>query len=128
MGKAATSPLLSRGAPPLQSGGLNHKWPTNGQGGYITPAVSGSPSASEQGSQSEVADKWARWLHNVPRQSGGINHKWPTNGQGGYITPAVLGSPPASERGTNSEVAHLSARWSHNPCLLGEPRRLRAGD
>ena len=64
IGKVATKPLPSRGAPPLQSGGLNHKWPTNGQGGYITPAVSGSPSASERGTNSEVAHKWARWLHN----------------------------------------------------------------
>ena len=37
MGKLATSPLPYRGAPPLQSGGLNQKWPT----------------------------KWARWLHNL---------------------------------------------------------------
>ena len=37
VGKLATSPLPYRGAPPLQSGGLNQKWPT----------------------------KWARWLHNL---------------------------------------------------------------
>ena len=34
-----------------------------GQGGYITPAASGSPSASEWGAESEVAHLWARWLH-----------------------------------------------------------------
>ena len=27
------------GSPPLQSGGQNNKWPTSGQGGYITPAA-----------------------------------------------------------------------------------------
>ena len=43
MGKVATSPLPPRGSPPLQSGGQNQKWPTNGQGGYITPAASGIP-------------------------------------------------------------------------------------
>ena len=40
MGKVATSPLPSRGSPPLQSGGQNQKWPTCGQCGYVTPAVS----------------------------------------------------------------------------------------
>ena len=79
MGKVATYTLLSRGAPPLQSGGINHKWPTNGQGGYIPPAVPGSPSAAERK----------------------LTQMWPTNGNGGYITPAVSGTPSASERGTN---------------------------
>ena len=63
MGKVATSPLLSRGSPPLHSGGRNQKWPINGQGGYITPAPSVIPTASKRGAKSEVADKWARWLH-----------------------------------------------------------------
>ena len=101
----------------------------------MTPAVSGSPSASEQGTKSQVARKWARWLHNpcrlgelLPLQSGGQNQKWPTNGQGGYITPAVSGTFSASERGTNSEVAHLLARWLHNPCRLRETLRFRAED
>ena len=67
MGTVATEPLLSRGAPPLQSGGLTQKLPTNGQGGYITPAASGALSASERGTHSEVAHKWARWLHNPCR-------------------------------------------------------------
>ena len=44
-----------RGSPPLQSGGHNQKWPTCGQGGYLTPAASGIPSASERGAESEVA-------------------------------------------------------------------------
>ena len=62
MGEMATSPLPYRGAPPLQSGGQNQKWPTSGQIGYLTPAVSGSPTASERGAKSEVAHKWAKWL------------------------------------------------------------------
>ena len=53
VGKLATSPLPYRGAPPLQSGGQNQKWPTSGQIGYLTPAVSGSPTASERGAKSE---------------------------------------------------------------------------
>ena len=34
------SPALPpKGSPPLQSGGQNHRWPTSGQGGYITPLL-----------------------------------------------------------------------------------------
>ena len=62
MGKLATSPLPYRGAPPLQSGGQNQKWPTSGQIGYLTPTVSGIPTASKRGAKSEVAHKWANWL------------------------------------------------------------------
>ena len=45
LGQVATQPLPSGGAPPLQSGGHNQRWPTSGQGGYITPAASGVPTA-----------------------------------------------------------------------------------
>ena len=57
VGKMATSPLPSRGSPLLQSGGQNQKWPTCGQNGYVTPAVSGIPTASERAAKSEVAHK-----------------------------------------------------------------------
>ena len=92
-------------SPVLRSGGLNQKWPTNGQGGYLTPAVSGSPSASERGTKSEVAHKWARWLLKPCRL--GEPHRIRAGGKirSGYLTPAVSGSPTASERGTKSEVA-----------------------
>ena len=33
------------------AGGRNQKWPINGQGGYITPAASGIPTASKRGGQ-----------------------------------------------------------------------------
>ena len=66
------------GSPAFESGGQDKKWPISGQGGYITPAASGIPTASERGTKSEVAHKWASWLHNPlpPRgsptlQSGG---------------------------------------------------------
>ena len=134
VGKVATSPLPPRGSPPLKSGGQNQKWPTSGQGGYITPAASGIPTASERGAKSEVAHKWARWLHHPCRlgdphrlRAGGQNQKWPTSGQGGYITLAASGIPTATKRGAKSEVAHKWARWLHHPCRLGDPRRLRAG-
>ena len=134
MGKVATSPLPPRGSPPLQSGGQNQKLPINGQGGYITPAASGIPSASKRGAKSEVAHKWAR-CYVTPAASrdplrfraGVQNQKWPINGQGGYVTPPASGIPSASVPGANSEVAHKWARWLHHPCRLGDPRGFRAG-
>ena len=56
-----------RGSPPPHSGGQNQKWPIHGQGGYITPAASEIPTASERGAKAEVAHLWARWLHNPCR-------------------------------------------------------------
>ena len=134
VGKMATSPLPSRGSPPLQSGGQNQKRPTCGQNGYVTPAVSGNPSAAERGAKSEVAHKWAKWLRHPCRlgdphrcRAGGQNQKWPTCGQNGYVTPAVSGIPAASERGAKSEVTHTWAKWLRHPCRLGDPHRCRAG-
>ena len=221
VGKMATSPPPSRGSPPhhsggtksevadlwakwlphpcrlgdphrLRAGGQNQKWPTCGRNGYLTPAVSGIPTASERGdkirsgplvnkmatsplpsrgspplesggTKSEVAHLWAKWLPHPCRlgdphrlRAGGQNQKWPTCGRNGYLTPAVSGIPTASERGdkirsgplvvematsplpsrgspphhsggTKSEVAHLWAKWLPHPCRLGDPHRLRAG-
>ena len=124
------------GSPPLQSGEQNQKWPTSGQSGYITLAAWGVPTASERGAESEVAHKWARWLHNPcrfgggggPLQSGGQNQRWPTSGEGGHITLAAWGVPTASVRGgAESEVAHKWARWLHNPGQFGAPHRFSAG-
>ena len=84
----------------LQSGGQNQKWPTSGPGGYITMPACWVPNASERAAQSEVAHKWARWLHNPCRlggsptlRTGEQNQRWPTSGPGGYITLATLGGP-----------------------------------
>ena len=116
------------------AGGQNQKWPTSGQGGYITPAAWGGPTLSERGAESQVAHRWARWLHNPCRQggphrfrAGGQNQRWPTSGQGGYITSAAWGVPTASEWGAESEVAHKWARWLHNPCRLGVPTASERG-
>ena len=105
VGKVATSPLPHRGSPPLQSGGQNQKWPTSGQIGYLTPAASGIPTASERGAKSEVAHKWAKWL---PR-------------------PYRIGDPHRCRRGAKSEVAHKWANWLPHPCRIGDPHRFRAG-
>ena len=53
--------------------------------------------ALERGAQSEVAHKWARWLHNPCRlggphrfrAGGGGGWRWPTSGQGGYMAPTA---------------------------------------
>ena len=136
VGKVATSPMPSRGSPPRQSGGGNQKWPTGGQSGYATPAVSGIPTASERGKKSEVAHKWAKWLRHPCRLGdlrrfraggGGGGQKWPTCGQSGYVTLAASGIPTASERGRKSEVAHKWAEWLRHPCRLGDSDRFRAG-
>ena len=87
------------GCPPLQSGGQNPRWPTSGQGGYITPPAWGVPTASQREAESNVVHKWARWLQN----------------------PAAWGVPAASERGAESQVAYMWARWLHHPCHLGCP-------
>ena len=84
VGKVATSPLPSRGSPPLQSGGQDQKWPTCGQSGYVTPAVSGIPTASERGARSKMAHLWAKWLRH----------------------PCRLGDPHRFRAGGESEVAH----------------------
>ena len=134
VGKVATSPLPYRGSPPLQSGGQNQKWPTSGQSGYLTPAVSGIPTASERGAEirsgpqvGKMATSPLPYRGSPPLQSGGQNQKWPTSGQNGYLTPAVSGIPTASERGAESEVAHKWAKWLPHPCRIGDPHRFRAG-
>ena len=83
-------PVDVRGS--IKQRGQNPKWP------YVS-------NQRKRGAQSEVAHKWARWLHN----------------------PCRPGVPTASERGAESQVAHKWTRWLHNPCRLGGPHRFRAG-
>ena len=85
VGKVATSPLPPRGSPPLRSGGKNQKWSINGQGGYITPAASGIPTASERGGQ----------IRNVQKRAEMQRH------------PCIMGGSLA--KGTKSKVAELGA-------------------
>ena len=134
VGKLATSPLPYRGSPPLQSGGQNQKWPTRGQSGYLTPAVSGIPTAAERGGKirsapqvGNVATSPLPYRGSPPLQSGGQNQKWPTSGQSGYLTPAVSGIPTAAEPGAKSEVPHKWAKWLPHPCRNGDPHCCRAG-
>ena len=110
VGKVATSPLPSRGSPPLQSGGQNQKWPTFGQSGYVTPAVSGIPTASERGAKSEVAHNWAKWLRHPCRlgdpQRPRAGKKIRSGPQVGKVATSPLpfrGSPPLQSGGQNQK-------------------------
>ena len=133
VGKVATSPLLYRGSPPLQSRGQNQKWPTRGQSGYLTPAVSGIPTAAERGAKSEVAHKWANWLPHACRigdpaasergAKSEVAHKWAK----WLPHPCRIGDPHTAERGAKSEVAHKGAKWLPHPCRIVDPHRCRPG-
>ena len=110
VGKVATSPLPSRGSPPLQSRGKNQKWPTCGQGGYATPAVSGIPTASERGAKSEVAHLWAKWLRHPCRlgdlhrfRAGGIIRSGPLVGKVATSPLPSRASPPLERGGQNQK-------------------------
>ena len=134
VGEMATSPLPYRGSPPLQSGGQNQNWPTSGQSGYLTPAVSGIPTASERGAESEVAHKWAKWLPHPCRigdphrfKAGGKIRSGPQVGKVATSPLPYRGSPPLQSGGPKSEVAHKWAKWLAHPCRIGDPHRFRAG-
>ena len=137
VGKVATSPLLSRGSPPLQSGGQNQKRPTSGQSGYVTPAISGIPTASERGGGgggSEVAHLWAKWLRHPCRLGDQHGCRAEEEIRCGRLVGKVAtsplpsrGSPPLQSGGGKSEVAHLWAKWLRHPCRLGDPHRFKAG-
>ena len=134
VGKVATSPLPYRRSPPLQSGGQNQKWPTSGQSGYLTPAVSGIPTASERGAKSEVAHEWAKWLPHPCRigdphrfRAGGQNQKWPTSGQSGYLTPAVSGNPPLQSGGQNQKWPTSGQSGYLTPAVSGIPTAAERG-
>ena len=99
------------GDPPrFKAGGQNQKWPTSGQGGYITPVASGIPSASERGAESEVAQKWARWLRNPwclgdPHRlrAGGKIRSGPQVGNVATSPLPPRGSPPLKSGGQNQK-------------------------
>ena len=110
IGKVATSPLPSRGSRPLERRGENQKWPTSGQSGHVTLAVSGIPTASEQGGKSRVAHKWATWLCHPCRLRDPHRFRAEGNIKSGPIIGSVAtsplpsrGSPPLERRGENQK-------------------------
>ena len=135
VGKVATSPLPSRGSPPLQSGGQNQKWPTCGQSGYVTPAVSGIPTAAERGGGGQKWPICGQSGYVTPAVSGiptaaepGENQKWPTSEQSGYVTPAVSGIPTASERGGGDQKWPTCGQSGYvTPAVSGIPTASERG-
>ena len=128
VGKMATSPLLSRGSPPLQSGGQNQKWPTSGQSGYLTPAVLGIPTASERGAKSEVAHKWAKWLPHPCRigdphrlRAGGKIRSGPQVGKMATSPLLSRGSPPLQSGGQNQKWPTNGQNGYLTPAVWGIP-------
>ena len=134
MGKLASSPLPYRGSPPLQSGGENQKWPTSGQIGYLTPAVSGSPTAAERGAKAEVAHKWANWLPHPCRigyphrcRAGGKIRSGPQVGKLATSPLPYRGAPPLQSGGQNQKWPTSGQSGYLTPAVSGSPTALERG-
>ena len=134
VGKMATSPLPYWGSPPLQSGGQNQKWPTSGQNGYLTPAVSGIPTASERGAKSEVAHKWAKWLPHPCRigdahrfRAGGKIRSGPQVGKMATSPLPYRGSPPLQSGGQNQKWPTSGQNGYLTPAVSGIPTASQRG-
>ena len=128
VGKVAMSPLPSRGSPPLNSGGQNQMWPICGQSGYVTPAVSGIPTASEQGAKSEVAHLRAKWLPHPCRL--GDPHRFIAGGKircGPFVDKVSMsplpsrGSPPLQSRGQSQKWPTCGQSGYVTPAVSGIP-------
>ena len=134
MGKVATSPLPPRGSPPLQSGGQNQKWPINGHGCYITPAASGIPDASKREAKSEVANKWAWWLHHPCRlgdphrfKAGAKIRSGPYMGKVATSPLPPRGSTPLQSEGQNQEWPTSGQGGYITPATSGIPTAAKRG-
>ena len=134
MGKLATSPLPCRGSPPLQSGGQNQKWPTSGQLGYLTPAVSWIPTAADRGAKSEVAHKWAKWLPHPCRigdphrcRAGGKIRSGPQVGKLATSPLPYRGSPPLQSGGQNQNWPTSGQIGYLTPAVSGIPTAAERG-
>ena len=132
--KMATSPVPYRGSPPLHSGGQNQKWPTSGQSGYLTPAVSGIPTASERASKSEVAHKWAKWLPHPCRlgdphrcRAGGKIRSGPQVGKVATSPLPYRGSPPLQSGGQDQKWPTSGPNGYLTPAILGIPTASQRG-
>ena len=134
VGKVATSPLPSPASPSLQSGGQNQKWPTCGQGGYVTRAISGISTAAERGAKSEVAHLWARWLRR-PGHLGYPDHcrarsKIRSGPLVGTVATSPLpsrGSPPLQSGGQNQKWPTCEQSGCVTPAISEIPTAAERG-
>ena len=113
-------------------GGAHQSWLTRGPSGYITLARWGVPTVSERGAESELAHKWAKWVHKPYHlggspllQSGGQHQRLPTSRAGGYITSAPCGAPTAQVHNqrwpTSGPVGYIT------PAAYGVPNASKGG-
>ena len=102
-----------------------------GISGYLTHAVLGVPNASERGTKSELAHKYAPWQHNPCRLRATkcfrAGDKITTGPQVELLATQPLPTSDASHHGTKSEAAHKWAKWLHNPCRPRVPQHFTAG-
>ena len=123
------------GFPPrFVSGDKIQKWPTSGQGGYITPAASGIPSASNQWTKSEVAHKWARWLRNPCHlgdplcfRAGDKNSVGPQVDKVAKEPLPPLGAPPLQSGGQNQKRPTSGQGAYVTPAASGIPSASKRG-
>ena len=108
----ATQPLPPGGSPPLQSGGQNHRWPTSGQGRYITLTFGGVPTALERRTESKVAHNQARWLHNPCRLGGPHRFKAAERIKGGPQSGKVAAQPLPPGGSPALQSREQNKRWS----------------
>ena len=119
----------------FRAGEQSRKWPASGLGAYITPAARGVPNTSEQGAESEVAHKWAAWLHNpcrlgVPQQfrAGERIISGPKVGQAAtqHLPP---GGSPTRHSGEKKNKWPTSGLGGYiTPAVRGGPQSFRVGD
>jgi hypothetical protein len=148
VGGLATSPLLSRGSPTLQSGGQNQKWARvwavwlhhpcclgGSQMLPITLAISGGPKCSKAWDKIRNGPACGPFgyitcvVSGVPNApSGAQNQKW-AHMRRALVTSSVLsrGFPLLHRRGQNKNRAHMWAVWLHYPCFSGSPLLLSRG-
>ena len=115
-------------SPPMQSAEQNQRWPTSGQGGYRTPAAWRVPTASQRGTQSELAHHWARWLHNPCRlggpqgmRAGGRIRSGPQVGKVATETLPSVGSPTLQSGGQNHRWPTIGQGGYTTPAIWAVP-------
>ena len=94
-----------RSALMMRSDSLMNLFGKRGQSGYLTPAVSGIPTASEGGAESELAHKWAKWLPH----------------------PCRIGDPQRFRAGGRIRSGPQVGKVATSPLSYRNPQRFRAG-
>ena len=134
MGRLATSPLPCRVSKKVHRGGQNNKWPTTGELVASPLPSRGVPNASQQGTKSDLAHKWAGWLHDPRRIRGpqrfkGVDRIRSGPHVGGWATsPLQLGASPTLQRWGQSHQWPTCGRIGYlTPAVMGFPNASKRG-